>query len=65
MVMPKLELNGGVEYADLGGDGGDDTVLGLGAVYGFTDIFAVTAGVGFSDHVTQFGIGARAYFGTR
>ncbi len=62
MVMPKLELNGAIEYTDIG-DFEDDTALVLGGVYNFTDVFAATAGVTFSDDITQYGIGVRAYFG--
>ncbi len=65
MIMPQLELNGGVVYSDLGGGFDSDTALELGAVYNFTDMFAAVAGVSFSDDVTEYGIGARLYFGSR
>jgi hypothetical protein len=65
MVMPQFELNGGVDYTDLGGDFGDDTAVELGAVYNFTDMVAAAAGVSFSDNVTQYNIGLRLYFGER
>jgi hypothetical protein len=65
MVTPEFELNGGIAYADLGGDYDSDTALLLGAVYNFTEMFAATAGVSFADDVTQYGIGARVYLGAK
>ena len=65
MVMPQLELNGGVTYTDLGDDFDSDTSLDLGAVYNFTDMFAAVGGISFSDDVTQYGIGVRLYFGDK
>ncbi|MCC7257157.1 MAG: outer membrane beta-barrel protein [Gammaproteobacteria bacterium] len=63
MVTPQLELNGGITYTDLGGEIDSDTGLDVGAVYSFTEMFAVAAGIGFSDDVTQYGLGLRVYFG--
>ena len=65
MITPQFELNGGITYTDLGGDYDSETALDLGAVYNFTDMFAVVGGVSIADDSTQFGIGARAYFGNR
>jgi opacity protein-like surface antigen len=62
MVTPQLELNGGVSYVDFGNDN-NDTALDLGAVYSFTEMFAVTANASFSDDVTAVGVGLRLYFG--
>jgi opacity protein-like surface antigen len=58
MVMPQLELNGGVSYVDVNDD---DTALNLGAVYSFNDMFAVTGGASFGDNITSYGVGARLY----
>jgi hypothetical protein len=63
MVLPPLELNGGITYSDLGGDDGSETSVGIGAVYNFTDIFAVTAGASFGDDTQTIGLGVRLYFG--
>ncbi len=60
MVAPQFELNAGVNYEDVSDE--DDTSLSVGAVYSFTDMFAVTAGASFGDNVTEYGIGARLYF---
>ncbi len=59
MVMPQLELNGGVSYVDISDD---DTALTVGAVYSFNEMFALTAGASFGDNVTSYGIGGRIYF---
>lgn len=59
MVMPQLELNGGVSYVDIVDD---DTALSVGAVYSFNEMFALTAGASFGDNVTSYGIGGRIYF---
>jgi len=63
MVLPPLELNAGISYSDLGGDDGDDTSVGIGAVYNFTHMFAVTAGAGFADDTQDVSLGVRLYFG--
>jgi hypothetical protein len=62
MVTPKLELNGGGSYVDISDD---DTALYLGAVYSFTDMFAVTTGASFGDDATSYGVGLRLYFDVR
>lgn len=62
MIAPQLELNGGVSYVDFGDDS-DDTALEVGAVYSFTDMFAVTANGSFGDEATAIGVGARLYLG--
>ena len=62
MVLPKLELNAGITYSDIG-DFEDDTSFDVGGVFNFTDMFAVTAGASFGDDITQYGVGVRAYFG--
>lgn len=65
MVAPTFELNGAVVYSDYGSDVGDDTSVELGAVWSFTDMFALTAGAAFAGDYQQVGIGVRAYFGSR
>jgi opacity protein-like surface antigen len=60
MIAPQLELNGGVSYVDFGNDS-DDTALEVGAVYSFTEMFAVTANAAFGDEATAIGVGARLY----
>ncbi len=59
MMTPQFELNGGVSYVDI--DDADDTALEIGAVYNFTDVFAVTVDASFGDEFTTYGIGVRAY----
>ena len=57
-----LELNAGIEYVDFG-DGGDDTGFGLGALWKFTDAFALGLGGSWSDDVTSYTLSGRVYFG--
>lgn len=61
MMSPAWEVNGGLEYSDLG-DGIDGTTFSLGTLYSFTEIFAVGAGIAFGDDTTSFTLGARLYF---
>jgi hypothetical protein len=61
MVTPKLELNGGASYVDLSG-GDDNTSAYFGAVYNFTEVFAVTGNVDVGDNATTYGVGVRMYF---
>jgi hypothetical protein len=57
-----FELEGALEYVDLGGDdSGDTSVIGE-ARYFFTPMFAVGAGVEVGDDVTTYGISARLNF---
>ena len=62
MVSPFIELNGAINYTDLG-DFGDDTSLSGSAWYNFTEQFALGLGLGLGDDVTEYGIGALLYFG--
>lgn len=57
-----LELTAGIEYVDFS-DGGDDTALGLGAFYSFTD--ALDAGLtgSWSDDTSSYMLIGRFYFG--
>ena len=62
MVTDKVELNGSLSYSDLG-DGADGTSFGAGALYSFTETFALGVALETDDDVTVYGIGARFYFG--
>ncbi len=62
MISDALELAGSVNYIDLS-DSGDDTSIGAEAWYNFSDTFAVGLQADFGDDITQYGIGARLYFG--
>jgi outer membrane protein with beta-barrel domain len=62
MLTPKFELNGGVSYTDVSDS---ETAGFLGAVYSFTDVFAMTAGVSVGQDVTSYGAGVRFYLGSR
>jgi Outer membrane protein beta-barrel domain len=61
MLTPKFELNGGGTYVDVSDD---DTALYVGAVYNFTDMFAMTGGASIGDNATSYGVGLRLYFDT-
>ena len=65
MLTPQFELNGGLDYTDLGDPYDSNTAVDVGVVYNFTDMFAVTGDFSFSDDYTTYGIGARLYFGAR
>lgn len=64
MLTEKFEINGFLNYVDLGDDL-DDTSVDLGAVYNFTPLVAVSGGVGFGDDSRSFNLGVRLYFGDR
>jgi opacity protein-like surface antigen len=57
-----LELNGGISYVDFG-DGGDDTGFGAGALYNFSNNFALGLSASWTDDTSSYGIGGRYYFG--
>lgn len=61
MVSDRLEVNGAISYVDFGD--GDDTSIGGGVLYNFTDTFAVGANIGFGEDTTTYGVNARLYFG--
>ena len=65
MLTPQFELNGGLDYTDLGDPYDSNTAVEVGGVYSFTDMFAATGGISFSDDVTEYSIGLRLYFGQR
>lgn len=60
MMNLQLELNGGIGYTDI--EDNDEASLDIGAVYSFTETFAVTADASFADDVSSYGIGLRMYF---
>ncbi len=62
LVSDMFELEGHVEYLDLG-DSGDDTSFGGSGWYYFNDNFSVGVKVDFSDDITRYGLGARLFFG--
>ncbi len=62
MVTEQFELNGFVNYIDLG-SGADDTSISFGALYSFTEMFAAGIGAEFGDDVRAFSVGVRLYFG--
>ena len=62
MLSDNVELQGSIAYTDLG-DGADGTAFGAGALYNFTETFALGFEVSADDDVTVYGIGARFYFG--
>jgi hypothetical protein len=59
MLTPQFELNGGGSYVDVSDD---NTALYVGAVYNFTDMFAMTGNVSVGDNATAYGVGLRLYF---
>lgn len=63
MLTDSFELNGSIGYADLG-DGADGTSFNAGALYSFTENFAIGFDIGVDEDVTLYGIGARFYFGS-
>ena len=60
MVTKQVELNGFVNYVDLGSD---DTSVSIGALYNFTEMFAAGIGAKFGDDVRALSAGVRLYFG--
>lgn len=62
MLTDNVELNGSLGYSDLG-DGADGTAFNVGALYSFTESFAVGFDIGIEEDVTLYGLGGRFYFG--
>jgi len=58
----KFEINGGVNYVDFS-DGGDDTSLGAGVLYNFTNSFSFGVAGNWNDDSTAYSVGGRFYFG--
>ena len=61
MVGDNVELTGSIGYADVG-DFGDDTTVGVGALYNFTENFSVGLFLEFADDATGYGGGIRLYW---
>jgi long-subunit fatty acid transport protein len=61
-VAEQFELEGAVTYTDLS-DSGDDTVLGLGARWYFTDAFNLGVEADIGNDATTYGVGGRFNFG--
>jgi Outer membrane protein beta-barrel domain len=59
---PNLELEGFIDYVDLGGDDSGDTQFSGAARYFFTPQFAVGAQVGIGDDTLSYGLTARYNF---
>ena len=60
MVTEQLELNGFVNYFDLGSDA-DDTTVEIGTLYNFTEMFAAGLSAEFGGDVRAFTVGVRLY----
>ena len=60
MINPQLELDGGINYEDVGNS--DDTALEIGGLYEIANNFALGADVEFSNDVTAFFLKGRLYF---
>lgn len=60
VVMPKLELNGGIAYVDIYDN--SDVEFSVGAVYNFTANWAVSGGGTFADDTETFNVGVRYNF---
>jgi hypothetical protein len=61
MLSDSVELTGSVSYVDLG-DGADDTTVGAGLLYSFTDNVAVGIFIDADDDATAYGGGIRVYW---
>ena len=59
-VMERLEVEGGVDYVDVGDD---DTSLLVEGRYFLTDALALGAGLRFGDDTTSYGVSLRFNFG--
>ena len=60
-VAPGFELNGGVNYVDIGNGG--DTAFLFGALYSFVPAIAGGLGASFTDEAYSFSVFGRWYFG--
>lgn len=62
LVTDQLELAGSFGYSDLD-NGVDGTAISAGALYSFTEAFALGLEIELDEDLTAFGIAARFYFG--
>jgi hypothetical protein len=60
-VMERLEVEGGIDYVDVGDD---DTSLIVEGRYFLTDALALGAGLRFGDDTTSYGVSLRFNFGS-
>jgi len=58
-----LEVDAAIDYVDFGGNSGDDTAFSLGALYSFSDAFALGLEGSWSSDVTAYTLNGRFYFG--
>jgi hypothetical protein len=58
-----LEVEAAIDYVDFGGNNGDDTAFSLGALYSFSDAFALGLEGNWSSDVTAYLLNGRFYFG--
>jgi outer membrane protein with beta-barrel domain len=58
-----LEVDAAINYVDFGGSGGDDTAFSLGALYSFSDAFALGLEGSWSSDVKAYILNGRFYFG--
>jgi hypothetical protein len=61
-VTPRVEVEGGIDYVDLGDD---ETSLVVEGRYLLTKALALGAGIEFGDDTTTYGVALRYSFGTR
>jgi hypothetical protein len=59
----EFEVDAGIHYVDFGGNGGDDTAFSLGALYSFSDAFALGLEGNWSSDVKAYTLNGRFYFG--
>ena len=58
-----LEVDAAIDYVDFGGNSGDDTAFSLGALYSFSDAFALGLEGSWSSDATAYILNGRFYFG--
>jgi hypothetical protein len=58
-----LEVEAAIDYVDFGGNNGDDTAFSLGALYSFSDAFALGLEGNWSSDATAYLLNGRFYFG--
>jgi hypothetical protein len=58
-----LEVDAAINYVDFGGNNGDDTAFSLGALYSFSDAFALGLGGSWGDDISSYTLSGRFYFG--
>lgn len=61
-IAPAFEIEGAIDYVDLGGDDSGDTTFSGAARYFVTSQFAVGVALGVGDDATSYGLTARLNF---